>query len=62
MINKQKFISVLMAFVALTYENTQIANIDISYSIMFYLLAYLLAALGSFGIISQINSYAIFHI
>ena len=53
---------ILMAFVALTYENTQIANIDISYSIMFYLLAYLLAALGSFGIISQINSKSIIRV
>lgn len=47
---------ILMAFVALTYENGQIVNLDTSYSIIFYLLAYMLAALGSFGLISQINS------
>jgi NADH-quinone oxidoreductase subunit N len=53
---------ILMAFVALTYENAQIANIDISYSIMFYLLAYMLAALGSFGLVSQINSKSVIRV
>ncbi|WP_198304669.1 NADH-quinone oxidoreductase subunit N [Arcobacter vandammei] len=53
---------ILMAFVALTYDNTKIANIDVSYSIMFYLLAYMLAALGSFGLISQINSKSLIRV
>lgn len=44
----------LLAFLALTYKDGQIANIDAAYSIMLYLIAYLLSALGAFGLVSHI--------
>lgn len=46
----------LLAFIALTYKDGAIANIDAAYSIMFYLIAYLLSALGTFGLVSHIIS------
>jgi len=46
----------LLAFVALTYQDGAIANIEAAYSIMFYLIAYLLSALGTFGLASHIIS------
>lgn len=49
----------LLAFVALTYKDSQIANIDAAYSIMYYLVAYLFTALGAFGLLSYINSKSI---
>lgn len=46
----------LLAFLALTYADDRIINIDAAYSIMFYLIAYLLSALGTFGLASHIIS------
>jgi len=46
----------LLAFVALSYKDGEIVNIDASYAILFYLIAYLLSALGSFGLASHIIS------
>lgn len=46
----------LLAFVALSYKDGEIINIDASYAILFYLIAYLLSALGSFGLASHIIS------
>jgi len=46
----------LLAFVALSYQDGEIINVDASYAILFYLLAYLLSALGSFGLASHIIS------
>jgi len=47
---------VLLAFVALSYKDGEIVNIDAAYASMFYLIAYLLSALGSFGLASHIIS------
>ena len=47
---------VLLAFVALSYKDGMVLNIDAAYASMFYLLAYLLSALGSFGLASHIIS------
>jgi len=38
----------LLAFIALSYKDGAIVNIDAAYATMFYLLSYLLSALGSF--------------
>lgn len=46
----------LLAFIALSYKNGEIINIDSAYAIMFYLIAYLLSALGAFGLASHIIS------
>jgi len=46
----------LLAFIALSYKDGEILNIDASYATMFYLFAYLLSALGSFGLASHIIS------
>ena len=46
----------LLAFIALGYKDNQLINIDSAYSIMFYLIAYLLSALGAFGLASHIIS------
>lgn len=46
----------LLAFIALTYKDDSIANIEAAYSIIFYLIAYLLSALGTFGLASHIIS------
>lgn len=46
----------LLAFIALSYKNAEITNIDSAYAIMFYLIAYLLSALGAFGLASHIIS------
>ncbi|MGB5867942.1 MAG: NADH-quinone oxidoreductase subunit N [Arcobacteraceae bacterium] len=46
----------LLAFIALSYKDGEIVNIDSAYATMFYLLAYLLSALGSFGLASHIIS------
>ena len=46
----------LLAFIALSYKDGQIVNIDSAYATMFYLLAYLLSALGTFGLASHIMS------
>lgn len=47
---------VLLAFIALSYKDGQIINIDSAYATMFYLIAYLLSALGAFGLASHIIS------
>ncbi|HJE02813.1 MAG TPA: NADH-quinone oxidoreductase subunit N, partial [Aliarcobacter thereius] len=46
----------LLAFIALSYADGEILNIGAAYSIMFYLIAYLLSALGTFGLASHIIS------
>jgi NADH-quinone oxidoreductase subunit N len=46
----------LLAFIALGYKDGQIINIDSAYATMFYLIAYLLSALGAFGLASHIMS------
>ena len=46
----------LLAFIALSYKDGMLINIDSAYATMFYLLAYLLSALGSFGLASHIIS------
>jgi len=46
----------LLAFIALSYKDGQVANIDSAYATMFYLIAYLLSALGAFGLASHIIS------
>ena len=46
----------LLAFIALSYKDGQIINIDSAYVTMFYLIAYLLSALGTFGLASHIIS------
>lgn len=46
----------LLAFIALSYADGEIVNIDAAYSIMFYLIAYLVSALGAFGLASHIIS------
>ena len=46
----------LLAFIALSYKDGEVLNIDSAYAIMFYLIAYLLSALGSFGLASHIIS------
>lgn len=46
----------LLAFIALSYKDGEILNIDSAYAIMFYLIAYLLSALGAFGLASHIIS------
>ena len=46
----------LLAFIALGYKDGEIINIDSAYAIMFYLIAYLLSALGAFGLASHIIS------
>jgi len=47
---------ILLAFIALSYEDGKVINIDASYATMFYLFSYLLSALGSFGLASHIIS------
>lgn len=47
---------ILLAFIALSYEDGKVANIDSAYATMFYLIAYLLSALGAFGLASHIIS------
>ena len=46
----------LLAFIALGYKDGQIINIDSAYATMFYLIAYLLSAIGAFGLASHIMS------
>jgi len=46
----------LLAFIALSYKDGAIVNIDAAYATMFYLLSYLLSALGAFGLASHIIS------
>ncbi|MBU3013461.1 NADH-quinone oxidoreductase subunit N [Poseidonibacter lekithochrous] len=46
----------LLAFIALSYKDGQILNIDSAYATMFYLIAYLLSALGAFGLASHVIS------
>ena len=46
----------LLAFIALSYKDGEIVNIDSAYATMFYLIAYLLSALGTFGLASHIIS------
>ena len=46
----------LLAFIALSYKDGELLNIDSAYAIMFYLIAYLLSALGAFGLASHIIS------
>jgi len=46
----------LLAFIALTSQAGTIANIEAAYSIMFYLIAYLVSALGAFGVAAHIIS------
>lgn len=46
----------LLAFIALSYKDGEIINLDSAYAIMFYLIAYLLSALGAFGLASHIIS------
>ncbi|MFK2824020.1 NADH-quinone oxidoreductase subunit N [Malaciobacter sp. WC5094] len=46
----------LLAFIALSYKDGQIINIESAYATMFYLIAYLLSALGAFGLASHIMS------
>lgn len=47
---------VLLAFIALSYKDGHLINIDAAYATMFYLIAYLLSALGAFGLASHIIS------
>jgi len=46
----------LLAFIALTSQAGTIVNIEAAYSIMFYLIAYLVSALGAFGVAAHIIS------
>ncbi len=46
----------LLAFIALSYKDGEILNVDSAYATMFYLIAYLLSALGAFGLASHIIS------
>uniref|UniRef100_UPI00404742C6 NADH-quinone oxidoreductase subunit N n=1 Tax=Aliarcobacter sp. TaxID=2321116 RepID=UPI00404742C6 len=46
----------LLAFIALSYKDGELVNIDSAYATMFYLIAYLLSALGAFGLASHIIS------
>jgi NADH-quinone oxidoreductase subunit N len=46
----------LLAFIALSYKDGEIINIESAYATMFYLIAYLLSALGAFGLASHIIS------
>ena len=46
----------LLAFIALSYKDGEILNIESAYATMFYLIAYLLSALGAFGLASHIIS------
>ncbi|MDN5067272.1 NADH-quinone oxidoreductase subunit N [Aliarcobacter butzleri] len=46
----------LLAFIALDYKDGHLINIDSAYAVMFYLIAYLLSALGAFGLASHIIS------
>ena len=46
----------LLAFISLSYKDGELANIESAYATMFYLLAYLLSALGAFGLASHIIS------
>lgn len=46
----------LLAFIALSYKDGEIQNIDSAYATMFYLIAYLFSALGAFGLASHIIS------
>lgn len=46
----------LLAFIALGYNDSHLINIDSAYAVMFYLIAYLLSALGAFGLASHIIS------
>jgi len=46
----------LLAFIALTSQAGTIINIEAAYSIMFYLIAYLVSALGAFGVAAHIIS------
>lgn len=46
----------LLAFISLSYKDGQILYIDSAYATMFYLIAYLLSALGAFGLASHIIS------
>ncbi|PUE67794.1 NADH-quinone oxidoreductase subunit N [Arcobacter lacus] len=46
----------LLAFIALGYKDGHLINIDSAYAVMFYLIAYLLSALGAFGLTSHIIS------
>ena len=46
----------LLAFIALSYKDGEILNIESAYATMFYLIAYLLSALGVFGLASHIIS------
>ncbi|WP_121627354.1 NADH-quinone oxidoreductase subunit N [Poseidonibacter antarcticus] len=46
----------LLAFIALSYKDGHILNIESAYAMMFYLIAYLLSALGAFGLASHIIS------
>jgi NADH-quinone oxidoreductase subunit N len=46
----------LLAFIAISYKDGALINIDAAYATMFYLLAYLLSALGAFGLASHIIS------
>lgn len=46
----------LLAFIALSYKDGSVDNIDAAYATMFYLFAYLLSALGAFGLASHIIS------
>ena len=46
----------LLAFIALSYKDGHITNIDSAYATMFYLIAYLFSALGTFGLASHIIS------
>ena len=45
-----------ISFIALSYKDGELLNIDSAYAIMFYLIAYLLSALGAFGLASHIIS------
>ena len=46
----------LLAFIALSYKDGEVVNIDSAYATMFYLIAYLFSALGAFGLASHIIS------
>jgi NADH-quinone oxidoreductase subunit N len=46
----------LLAFISLSYKDGHITNIDSAYATMFYLIAYLFSALGTFGLASHIIS------
>lgn len=46
----------LLAFIALGFKDGNVINIESAYATMFYLIAYLLSALGAFGLASHIIS------